>query len=145
MKAFVLLLGALAGAGLLYVATAGGSQQAPPTAGQFAALKKQVAKLQKDLNNLAVVTTVCLHHAVPEAQFGQVNGEGYVYQFADKSTQLASAFNVDTQPDANTYWMLDVGQTCASAINSGSSLASFSGLRLSHAPARQHSVQQRHR
>ena len=42
MKGFALLVAALAGAALLYVTTAGGSQQAGPTRAEFNALKKQV-------------------------------------------------------------------------------------------------------
>ena len=48
MKRFLLVLALVAVAGATYVATAPGSQTAGPTAKQFKALKKQVAKLQKD-------------------------------------------------------------------------------------------------
>jgi hypothetical protein len=53
MKRFLMLVGVAAVAGAMYVAAAPGSRQAsPPTARQFAALKKQVASLSTKLKAL---------------------------------------------------------------------------------------------
>ena len=53
MKRFMLLVGVAAVAGAMYVAAAPGSRQAsPPSARQFAALKKQVASLNTKLKAL---------------------------------------------------------------------------------------------
>jgi hypothetical protein len=53
MKRFLMLVGVAAVAGAMYVAAAPGSRQAAaPTARQFAALKKQVASLNKKLKAL---------------------------------------------------------------------------------------------
>jgi outer membrane murein-binding lipoprotein Lpp len=53
MNRFLLLVGVAAVAGTMYVAAAPGSRQAsPPTARQFAALKKQVASLNTKLKAL---------------------------------------------------------------------------------------------
>src|SRR5437762_14377923 len=67
----LLVLVATAGLAVgLYAATAGGGQQAV-TPGQFAALKKTVTKLQKDVKALNSVIGDCLFvQAVPVASFG---------------------------------------------------------------------------
>jgi hypothetical protein len=53
MKRFLMLVGVAAVAGAMYVAAAPGSRQAsPPTARQFAALKKQVSSLSTKLKAL---------------------------------------------------------------------------------------------
>ena len=60
MKGFALLVAALAGAALLYVTTAVGSQQAGPSRAEFNALKKQVATLKKDDVAVQTVLSACL-------------------------------------------------------------------------------------
>ena len=67
MKGFALLVGAIAGAALLYVTTAVGGQQAGPTRAEFNALKKQVATLKKDDLAIQAVLNGCFNGAVPAA------------------------------------------------------------------------------
>ena len=59
MKRLIVLVATAALAVGLYATTAGGGQQAV-TPGQFAALKKQVGKLQKDVKTLTTVVGACL-------------------------------------------------------------------------------------
>jgi hypothetical protein len=113
MKGFALLVGALAGAALLYVTTAVGGQQASPTRAEFNALKKQVATLKKDDQAVQAVLTTCFNGAVPAASF-----TGYEYRADDGSTILTTALDVAQSPDTPTVFLLDVGATCASVLNS---------------------------
>jgi hypothetical protein len=113
MKGFALLVGALAGAALLYVTTAVGGQQAGPSRAEFNALKKQVATLKKDDQAVQTVLNVCLNGAVPAASF-----PGYESRAADGSTILTTALDVAQSPDTPTVFLLDVGATCAGVLNS---------------------------
>jgi hypothetical protein len=113
MKGFALLVGALAGAALLYVTTAVGGQQASPTRAEFNALKKQVATLKKDDQAVQAVLTTCFNGAVPAASF-----TGYEYRADDGSTILTTALDVAQSPDTPTVFLLDVGATCAGVLNS---------------------------
>jgi hypothetical protein len=113
MKGFALLVGALAGAALLYVTTAVGGQQAGPTRAEFNALKKQVATLKKDDQGVQAVLNTCFNGAVPAASF-----TGYEYRAADGSTVLTTALDVAQSPDTPTVFLLDVGATCAGVLNS---------------------------
>ena len=117
MKGFALLLGALVGAGLLYVTTATGSQQAGPTRKEFNALKKTVNTLKKDDLAVQAVLAGCLTNAIPSARF-----TGYEYRASDGSTVIETALDVAEQGDSPTIYLLDVGQACASAINSAGRL-----------------------
>jgi hypothetical protein len=120
MKGFALLVAALAGAALLYVTTAVGSQQAGPSRAEFNALKKQVATLKKHDATVQAVLTTCFTSAVPTAQYSD-----YQSKAADGSTSTVTALDVAQAGDAPSYFLLDVGQSCASAIN-----AKLHGLRL---------------
>jgi hypothetical protein len=113
MKGFALLVGALAGAALLYVTTAVGGQQAGPTRAEFNALKKQVATLKKDDQTIQAILGVCFNSAVPAASF-----PGYEHRAADGSTVLTTALNIAQSPDTPTVFLLDVGATCAGVLNS---------------------------
>jgi len=113
MKGFALLVGALAGAALLYVTTAVGGQQAGPSRAEFNSLKKQVAVLKKDDQAIQAVLGSCLNSAVPSARYG-----GYESRADDGSTFVTTALDVVDPGDAPTVFLLDVGQTCATAINS---------------------------
>ena len=117
MKGFALLLAALVGAGLLYVTTATGSQQAGPSRKEFNALKKTVATLKKDDAAVQAVLAGCLTNAIPSARF-----DGYEYRAADGSTVITTAIDVAEQGDTPSVYLLDVGQACASAINSAARL-----------------------
>jgi hypothetical protein len=112
MKGFALLVGALAGAALLYVTTAVGGPQASPTRAEFNALKKQVATLKKDDQAIQTVLGVCLNGAVPAARH-----TGYQAQAADGSTFLTTGLDVVDAGGTPTVYLLDVGQVCATAIN----------------------------
>jgi hypothetical protein len=113
MKGFALLVGALAGAALLYVTTAVGGQQASPTRAEFNALKKQVATLKKDDQGVQAVLNTCFNGAVPVVSF-----DGYEYRAADGSTVLTSALDVAQPTETPAVFLLDVGATCASVLNS---------------------------
>ncbi|MFL5946280.1 MAG: hypothetical protein ACJ74C_12735 [Gaiellaceae bacterium] len=117
MKGFALLIGALVGAGLLYVTTATGGQQAGPTRAEFNALKKTVNTLKKDDQAVQAVLAGCLSNAIPSARF-----DGYEYRASDGSTVITTAIDVAEQGDSPTIYLLDVGQACAGAINSAARL-----------------------
>jgi hypothetical protein len=112
MKGFALLVGAIAGAALLYVTTAVGGQQAGPSRAEFNALKKQVATLKKDDLAIQAVLNGCFQAAVPAASF-----PGYEYRAADGSTIIATALDIAQTGETPSVYLLDVGQACASVIN----------------------------
>ena len=113
MKGFALLVAALAGAALLYVTTAVGSQQAGPSRAEFNALKRQVAAIKVVLNN-------CFKSGLPTIQYGD-----YESRKTDGTTSVVTALDVAQAGDAPQYYLLDIGQSCASSINS-----KLHGLRL---------------
>src|SRR5262249_58817149 len=82
MKRLLVLVATAGLAVALYAATAGGGQQAV-TPGQFAALKKTVGSLQKQVKTLNTVVGSCLFiQAIPVARYGGSAG-GYGYAKAD--------------------------------------------------------------
>ncbi len=112
MKGFALLVAALAGAALLYVTTAVGGQQAGPSRAEFNALKKQVAALKKDDVAIQAVLSTCFTSAVPVIQY-----DGYESRAPDGTTFITTALDVAEQGDTPTMYLLDVGQGCATVIN----------------------------
>jgi hypothetical protein len=126
MKGFALLVGAFLGAALLYVTTAVGGQQAGPSRAEFNALKKQVATLKKHDAAVQTLLSACFTSAVPTRQYSD-----YESKAADGSTRLVTALDVARVGDPPQYYFLDVGQSCASAINerlhSANSLLSLAG------------------
>ena len=122
MKGFALLVGALAGAALLYVTTAVGGPQAGPSRAEFNALKKQVAVLKKDDATVQGVLNNCFTTAIPSASY-----DGYEYRLSDGSTVITSAMDISAAGDTPTMYLLDVGPACASVINAASKLH---GLKL---------------
>lgn len=85
----------------LYAATAGGTQQAV-TPGQFNALKKEVTKLQKDVNGLKGLVSNCLV-PIGITQFGDTTSAGYHYKQPDGTEILTTALDgtpQGVQPDA---------------------------------------------
>jgi hypothetical protein len=112
MKGFALLVGALAGAALLYVTTAVGGHQAGPTRAEFNALKKQVATLKKDDVATQAVLSNCFTAAIPVIRY-----DGYESRAADGTTFITTALDVAEVGDTPTTYLLDVGQACASGIN----------------------------
>jgi len=112
MKGFALLVAALAGAALLYVTTAVGSQQAGPSRAEFNALKKQVATLKKDDTAIQAVLGACFTSGIPVLQY-----VGYEVRADDGTTFVDTALDIAAQGDTPTMYLLDVGQTCAQVIN----------------------------
>jgi hypothetical protein len=124
MKRLLVLVATAGLAVALYAATAGGGQQAV-TPGQFAALKKSVVKLQKDVKTLNTVVGSCLFvQAVPVASFGS-DTEGYAYVRADGSVIITSALDVVGQNETPQAWFVGTTTDCANSMNSGSALKSF--------------------
>ena len=121
----LLVLVATAGLAVgLYAATAGGGQQAV-TPGQFAALKKTVTKLQKDVKTLNSVVGSCLFvQAVPVASFG-TDTEGYVYHRSDGTDVITTALDIVGQNETPQAWFVGTTTDCANSMNSGSALKSF--------------------
>ena len=124
MKGFALLVGAIAGAALLYVTTAVGGQQAGPSRAEFNALKKQVATLKKDDLAIQTVLNVCFTAAVPASNFN-----GYEYRAADGSTVIAAALHVAQTGETPSVYLLDVGQACASVLNTAKRNVHFKVIR----------------
>lgn len=114
MKGFALLVAAIAGAALLYVTTAVGGPEAGPTRAEFNALKKKVAQLQKDDTAIQAVLGGCLTRAAPVAEYS-----GYQAKAADGSIIETTALDLVDTGDTPQVYLLDVGQACASALNSG--------------------------
>ncbi len=113
MKRLIAVLAAAALAVAIYAAAAPGSQQAPPTAGQFAALKKQVAKLQKDDTNLKA-QFACLS-ALGVAQFSDGQTFGYVYRHSDGSLIVTSALDITGQGETPTVDLAQIDQSCVTS------------------------------
>ena len=124
MKGFVLLVGAIAGAALLYVTTAVGGQQAGPSRAEFNALKKQVTTLKRDDLAIQAVLNGCFTSAVPAASF-----DGYEYRAADGSTVIATALDIAQTGETPSVYLLDVGQACASVINTAKLNVHFKVIR----------------
>ena len=124
MSRFLITLAAVVIAGAMYVAVAPGSQQGGPTAGQFKALKKEVAKLKKDVkvatdhvNLLAAVDFGCmLHSTVGVAQKGDPGGT-FGYSYSSGGSSLTTALDLSGTP---TYTLLtlnpDPKLDCASIV-----------------------------
>jgi hypothetical protein len=124
MKGFALLVGAIAGAALLYVTTAVGGQQAGPSRAEFNALKKQVATLKKDDVLVKTVLNTCFQAAVPAASF-----PGYEYRAADGTTVIATALDIAQTGETPSVYLLDVGQACASVLNTAKLNVHFKVIR----------------
>jgi hypothetical protein len=124
MKGFALLVGAIACAALLYVTTAVGGQQAGPSRAEFNALKKQVATLKKDDVLVKTVLNTCFQAAVPAASF-----PGYEYRAADGTTVIATALDIAQTGETPSVYLLDVGQACASVLNTAKLNVHFKVIR----------------
>ena len=124
MKGFALLVGAIAGAALLYVTTAVGGQQAGPSRAEFTALKKQVATLKRDDLAIQTVLNACFTGAVPAASLG-----GYEYRAGDGTTVIASALHIAQTGETPSVYLLDVGQACASVLNTAKLNVRFKVIR----------------
>ena len=145
MKRFLMLVAVAAVAGAMYVAAAPGSQQAaPPTAAQFAALKKQVASLNKTLKALkkeeTQVKTAAVDAAgfisdcfvkggvVPVSQFGDPNGT-FGFEYTPDGTTQTKRTGLDV--DGSTAPQGFIQAVDSSCVSSGGSAAASSALRAS--------------
>jgi hypothetical protein len=131
MKGFALLVAALAGAALLYVTTAVGSQQAGPTRAEFNALKKQVATLKKDDTAFQAVLNACFIGAVPILRLNK-----YEARAADGTTFVTTGLDVADVGQTPAVYLLDVGVTCANVINTPR--LQLHGFKLARPAATQH-------
>jgi hypothetical protein len=155
MKRFLMLVAVAAVAGAMYVAAAPGGQQAQaPTARQFTALKKKVARLSKTLKTLkksesalktdegkvktlagaeAVLLNACVAVAVPIDQFGDGTNQTQGYRYAptgaasDPATtdMLTTALDASASTDTNAVWFVGGDSTCGTALTGGTSGASL--------------------
>ena len=117
MKRFLALAVTAAVAVGLYAATAGGTQQAV-TPAQFNALKKQVTKMQKDVNTLKSFVGSCLGYA-PITQFGASGGTtaGYHYKQPDGTEILTSALDVAATGETPDALFVTIDQQCIGSAN----------------------------
>lgn len=130
MNRFVALLAVAIVAGAMYVAAAPGSRQAAgPTAKQFAALKKQVTKLEKQVKSAkteatavaAVMLQCLLHQTVGVSQNGDPGGTyGYSYT-ANGTTTLTTALDLNSSAPAYTLLTLNTDPSlgCSSLVGLG--------------------------
>jgi hypothetical protein len=112
MKRFFALIAAAGLAVVLYAATATGGQQAV-TPAQFNALKKQVTKMQKDVNALKGFVSNCIG-VVGVSQFGGGTA-GYHYKQPDGSEILTSALDVAAQGETPGALLAQIDPQCVSA------------------------------
>jgi hypothetical protein len=115
MKRFLMLVAVAAVAGAMYVAAASGSQQSRrgPTAKQFAALKKEVGGLKKQLTQVKAIAVdadsfiaQCLIQggAAPVSQFGDAQGQTYGYHYNDGTNEgYRTALDLDTSANPQGY------------------------------------------
>ena len=130
MKRFLLVLTLATVAGATYVATAPGGQAAGPTAAQFNALKKQVAKLQGSVSALHA-TVVALDGVVedddafiancfvaegvaPVSQYGDgVSGAyGYAYSNDGSDYFLTTGLDFTSSGDSVDVYLQAVSPSC---------------------------------
>jgi hypothetical protein len=118
MKRLLVLVVTAALAVGLYAATAGGMQQAV-TPGQFAALSKKVAALQKQVN----VLKVDIHCISPVgvASFGNGTTFGYHFKQSDTSEILTSALDTISSGETAQFQMATIDPSCVSALRFHSS------------------------
>jgi hypothetical protein len=114
MKRFLMLVGVAAVAGAMYVAAASGSQQSRgPTARQFAALKKEVGGLKKQLKQVKAIAIdadsfigQCLIQggAAPVSQFGDAQSQTFGYHYNDGTTEsYRTALDLDMGANPQGY------------------------------------------
>ncbi|HXY85828.1 MAG TPA: hypothetical protein VEH52_10130 [Gaiellaceae bacterium] len=110
----------------VYAATAGGGQQAV-TPKQFAALKKQVVTLQKDVKVLEA-SIACIN-PVGVTSFGDPVGQtaGYHYKQPDGSEIITSALDLTGPGETASAIMATIDPTC---LQSAYRLRHLSGLHV---------------
>jgi hypothetical protein len=131
-KLMALSLVALA-AVAIYSATATGGAQAPPSRGEFNALKARTAKLEKRATQLETLIGACFTTALPVSRYS-----GYVYQNSSGAVFLTTALDLTEQGQTPNAYALDVGAECANAINSTYGLHHFQIGKLTTAALKRH-------
>jgi hypothetical protein len=106
----LLALAAVVGA-VVYATAAPAGQQAGPSRAEFNALKKRVTKVEKDTNAALVVLAGCLQRGVPVARYN-----GYLAVDSNGAQGQTTALDVADDGTTPQAYLLDIGQTCASAI-----------------------------
>jgi hypothetical protein len=105
----LLALAAVLGA-IIYATAAPASQQAGPSRAEFNAVKKRLAKVEKNSNAALVLLGTCLQTGVPASRFN-----GYVAVDTSNNPIITTAIDVDTGSAPQAY-VLDIGKDCATAI-----------------------------
>lgn len=133
MKRFLAVLAILAIGSVVYVATApAGQKAAGPTAAQFAALKKQVTKLQKqvksaqsDTDALAGFVLACMAHQPVAIDRVGSSTSGYLFgapgtppASATATTALDLAPSTEAAPQYRVFVVNTSDSSCVSIINS---------------------------
>ena len=126
MRQLMMLVAVAAVAGAMYVAAASGSQQSKgPTAKQFAALKKQVATLNKNLKKTNLVANAALGiiadcYLTVGASTANANGLGVSqrgnsttgYLFGATSATATPTTALDVASSGPTYYLQEVTPAC---------------------------------
>jgi hypothetical protein len=152
MKRFLMLVGVAVVAAAMYVAASPASQQSKaPSAKQFNALKKQVAKLSKsvkslttDVNDLGTILGGCYFtvsgnsasaNALGVSQFGSATN-GYLFGTTANASTPRTA--LDVQATSPQEFLQEVNPACVAggALSHG---AASRGMRFLHVWMAQHS------
>jgi len=105
-----LALAAVAGA-IIYATAAPASEQAGPSRTEFNTLKARVAKVEKNTNAALTLLAGCLQRGVPVSRYN-----GYVAVNSSNTQFQTTALDVEDAGNTPQAYLLDIGQTCASAI-----------------------------
>ena len=146
MKRFLMLVGVAAVAGAMYVAAAPGSRQAsPPTARQFATLKRQVASLSTKLKALTKDEKAVKQAAIAAVEYiggcfldstGNIENlqvAGFLFGAAGSPGNPRSALDVNTPGLPPLAYLQEVTPACvtgAAAASQASARSSVSRLQL---------------
>jgi hypothetical protein len=106
----LLALAAIAGA-TIYATAAPASQPPGPSRPEFNALKARVAKVEKNTNTVATVLAGCLQKGIPVSRF-----DGYLAVDNANNQIQTTALDIEDSGQTPQAYLLDIGQTCASAI-----------------------------
>jgi hypothetical protein len=127
MKRFLALIAAAGLAVGLYAAAAPGGQQSV-TPAQFAALKKQVTKLQKDMKN--VKGALDCFTVAGASEFGDNTTAGYHYKQPDGTEALVTALDLTAQGEQPQIYLATIDSQCIQA--NGLRFAHVAGTHLRH-------------
>ena len=74
------------------------------TPGQFAALSKRVAKLEKDDKALVGYVGSCFSDWAPFSRYGGLPTEGYAYVYSNNTAGLESALDITSEGDKAHFY-----------------------------------------